>query len=159
MQNQTQNQTSDQNLHQTQNQNLPLTANSIHLTGAPSFTHMAKQKNVQVFITIVWDIEYTLAEKKHSNLVNLSSITYYKFLNMFNQNRTNTLLPHQSQNYAINFIFKVKSKNDFLYFITTNELKMLKKWLNENLQKEFIHLSTFFISSLMIFICKFRKDI
>ena len=36
---------------------------------------------------------------------------------------------------------------------------MLKKWLNENLQKEFIHPSTFFISSSVIFVHKSGEDI
>ena len=38
--------------------------------------------------------------------------------------------------------------------MTTDELKVLKKWLDENLQKGFICLSTFSTSSLVIFVCK-----
>ena len=52
-QNQTQTQNQNQNLHQTQNQNLLLTADSIHLIGAAPFTHIIKQKNVQVFTATI----------------------------------------------------------------------------------------------------------
>ena len=107
----------------------------------------------------MWNIEYVLTEKKCLDSINLLSIIYHKFLNVFSQNKTDTLLSHQSQNHVINFIFEAEPKHNPLYFIITNELKILKKWLNENLQKEFIHFSTFFISFSVIFIYKFGEGI
>ena len=120
---------------------------------------MIKQKNVQMFTATMQNIEYTLTEKKHPDSVDLLSTTYHEFLNMFSQGKVNTLPSHQSQDHVNNLLSETESKHSPLYFIITDELKMLKKWLNENLQKEFIHLSTFFISFSVIFIHKFEGGI
>ena len=88
---------------------------------------MTKQKNVQMFIITKQNIKYALTEKKHSDSVNLLSTVYHEFLNVFNQNKADTLFPHQLQDYTINFISEVKSKHDPLYSIITDELKVFKK--------------------------------
>ena len=112
-----------------------------------------------MFIITMQNIKYALTEKKCSDSADLLLIIYYEFLNVFSQNKADILSPHQSQDYTINFLFKAESKHSFLYSIITDEFKMLKKWLNENLQKKFIHLNIFFISSLVIFICKSGRGI
>ena len=123
------------------------------------FAHIVKQKNVQMFAITMQNIKYALIEKKCSNSTDLLSITYHEFLNMFSWDKADTLSSHQSQNHIINLLFKAEPKHSSLYFMITDEFKVLKKWLNENLQKEFICLSTFFISSLVIFVHKFGRGI
>ena len=82
-QNQTQTQNQIQNQIQTQNQNLLLTVNSIYLIEVALFTHMIKQKNIQMFVITMQNIECALIKKKCSDSADLLLIIYYEFLNMF----------------------------------------------------------------------------
>ena len=132
-QNQTQTPIQTQNQTQIQTQILLLTADFIYLIKAAPFTHIIKQKNVQMFAVTMQNIKYILIKKKHSDSADLLSIIYYEFLNVFSHNKADTLSSHQSQDHVINLISEAESKHGSLYFMITDELKMLKKWLNENL--------------------------
>jgi hypothetical protein len=84
------------------------------------------------------DIEKTLIPKKYTNPTTKISIEYHKNLKTFFQTEANKLLKHQLYNFKIKLKSEKQSLFDFLYKIFQNELKCLRKYLNEYLVKDFI---------------------
>ena len=94
--------------------------------------------------------------KKDSEISKISLLLIYvTYTNVFNEEADTTLLSHKNElNHNINlksdYIVSFKS----LYNLSEYKLKILKKYLNKNLQSEFITHSKSFAEALILFIKK-----
>src|SRR6266576_3016559 len=69
---------------------------------------------------------------------------YKEFKAMFVNNINNLLLPqHEEWDYKIILKSKIKPTFGLIYFLSEKKLKVLKKYLNDNLKKRHIRFSTF----------------
>ena len=87
------------------------------------------------------DIEKALNLKKSTDSATVLSKEYHEFLDVFSRQLTDTLPPHQPHDHHI--CLKLRSQLTFksLYNMSRDELLMLKKYLDDNLIKEFIQAS------------------
>jgi hypothetical protein len=116
------------------------------------FNMMNKRKNVNLFFVILKDVEKHLKKHNKSNIVikNVLSIEYHEFLNVFDKKAFNIFVSHRFYDHKIvlkkNVIFEYTS----LYKMFEKELKIVKKYLENNLKKEFIIANrSLFVSSIM----------
>ena len=105
------------------------------------------------------DIEKALKEKLYSNSTTLLLEKYQDFLNMFFREEVDKLFLYQFNDYKIDIIFEKKSEFDFIYEMSQNEFKIFKKYLNNNLIKEFIRSSYSLTASFIFFIRKFNEGL
>ncbi len=125
---------------------------NIAMIKTSTFNMMSKKKNVNLFFVILKDVEKNLEKHNKSNIVikNVLSIEYHEFLNVFNKNAFNILVSHCFYDHKIvlkkNVIFEYTS----LYKMFEKKLKIVKKYLENNLKKEFIIANrSSFVSSIM----------
>ena len=72
---------------------------------------------------------------------------YYKYLNIFSKFELNTLFNYYPYNYKINFeegYYLEEFNYSPLYKISLNELKIIYKYILENLSKGFIEINLLF---------------
>jgi hypothetical protein len=115
-----------------------------------------KRKNVNLFFVILKDVEKHLKKHNKSNIMikNVLSAEYQKFLNVFDKKTFNTFASHRSYDHKIvlkkNVVFDYIS----LYKMFEKELKIVKKYLENNLKKRFIVASRSFFASSVMFMKK-----
>jgi len=90
--------------------------------------------------------------------VKLSS-EYQKFLDVFDQAQADKLSSHHSYNHKIELTSNATSLRCQVYRMSFYKLQKVKKYLNENLFKEFIISSKASYFSLVLFILKANKDL
>jgi len=90
--------------------------------------------------------------------VKLSS-KYQNFLNVFDRAQANKLSSHHSYDHKIKLTSDVTSFRCRAYQMSLYKLQKVKKYLNENLFKEFIIFSKALYFSLVLFILKANKDL
>ena len=105
------------------------------------------------------DIEKVLNLKKSTDSVTVLSKEYHEFLDVFSRQLTDTLPPHQPHDYHIHL--KPESQLIFepLYDMSRDELLVLKKYLDNNLIKEFIQASFSSAASSVLFVHKSEDDL
>ena len=108
-------------------------------------------KRVQVLAASMRDIEKALAPKKIIDPAKLLPKEYYDFLDVFSQEAADTLPPHRSSDHKIKFVQGKEPTYGPLYGISQDELRVLKKFLDENLAKGFIRPSNSPYTSLILF--------
>lgn len=121
----------------------------ISLVFAFGFHATTKQKDSKYFIATVWTINKLLNDSINSQieLANLRKIVppeCHKFLPLFNR----------YVDHAIDLLLNTKASFGPLYFMSEAELKEFCGWINENLYKGFICLSTSSAASSFLFIKK-----
>jgi len=90
--------------------------------------------------------------------VKLSS-KYQNFLDIFNQAQADKLSSHHSYDHKIELTSDVTSLHCWAYQMSFYKLQKVKKYLNENLFKEFIISSKASYFSLVLFILKANEDL
>ena len=105
------------------------------------------------------DIEKALNLKKPTDPVTVLSKEYHEFLDVFSRQLADTLSPHQPHDHHI--CLKLRSQLIFesLYDMSRDELLVLKKYLDNNLIKEFIQASFFSAAFSVLFVCKSRDGL
>ena len=137
---------------------------SIDLTfieGAP-FTYLAKQKNVEICAISMRDIEYQLkkAVKTPMDPKTVVPENYHKFLNVFSKETSDTLSEHSKYDYRIQFLEDYKNySNSLLQAMSEQKLQFVKKFLEENLKKEFIKASSAPCLSLIMLAVKLGRGV
>jgi hypothetical protein len=81
------------------------------------------------------------------------SSNYRDFLNVFFKKKTNILSSHRKHDHRIKLEKDHQSRHEYasLYNLSEDELLLIKKYLNEHLDKEFIESSTASYVSLILF--------
>jgi hypothetical protein len=118
---------------------------NIAMIKASTFNMMNKRKNVNLFFVILKDVEKHF--EKHKNVL---SIEYHEFLNVFDKKTFNILVSHRFYDHKIVLKKNVILEYTFLYKMFEEELKIVKKFLENNFEKKFIIANrSSFVSSIM----------
>jgi hypothetical protein len=113
---------------------------------------MSKRKNVNLFFVILKDVKKHFEKHNQSNIVikNVLFSEYHEFLDVFDKKTFNTLVSHRSYDHKIILEKNAISKYTFLYKMFEKKLKIIKKYLENNLKKKFIAANrSSFVSSVM----------
>ncbi len=125
---------------------------NIAMIKTSTFNMMNKKKNVNLFFVILKDVEKHLEKHNKSNIVikNVLSVEYHEFLNVFDKKAFNTFVSHRFYDHKIVLKKNVILEYTSLYKMFEKEFKIVKKYLENNLKKEFIIASrSLFVSSIM----------
>ncbi len=131
----------------------------IHSIAVASFNILSRQKDVKIFAVFMKDLEIQL-KKQDSNIVTDSKSVifceYHDFLNVFFKEKANVISSHRKHDHRIELLFEKKKDHEyaFLYNLSEEELQLIKKYLKEHLNKDFIESSTAFYASSILFVKK-----
>ena len=89
----------------------------------------------------------------------LLSERYQEYLHAFLKKKADTLLKHESQNYAIHLKEDAQASAFTLYDMSYNEAQELCCYLDENLSKEFIWVSYSESAASVLFVKKWRRSL
>ena len=130
---------------------------NISMIGAAPFNHLVQksQKNpseVQIFSVTLRDINIALAPKKHTNLATKLPSEYHDFLDVFSQKDADVLPKHRPRyNHSIELIEGKVPTWGPLYSMSTDELKVLKEYIEKMVDKGFIRASSLSAASPVFF--------
>jgi hypothetical protein len=125
---------------------------NIAMIEASAFNMMSKRRNVNLFSVILKDVEKHLEKHNKSNIVirNVLSFEYHEFFDVFDKKAFNTFASHRFYDHKIVLKKNAILEYTSLYKMFEEELKIVKKYLENNLEKEFIIASrSSFVSSVM----------
>jgi hypothetical protein len=86
---------------------------------------------------------------------------YHDFLNVFFKKKTDILSSHKKHDHRIELLFEKKEDHEYasVYNLSKDELQLIKKYLKEHLNKNFIELSTTFYASSILFAKKSSEEL
>ena len=139
-------------------QSSPNTLN-IYIIGAALLAQLAKKPKYIIFAVTIADIKKALALKKRINPAIKVLVKHHKYFNTFLWKEADKLVEYRLYNHKI--IFKEGKQLKFgpLYRMSQNKLQVLREYLNEMLNKEFIRVSSSPIAAPVIFIKKFSSSL
>jgi hypothetical protein len=134
---------------------------NIAMIEASEFNMMSKRKNVNLFSVILRNVEKHLEKHSKSNIVikDVFSSEYHEFLDVFDKKAFNTLISHRSYDHKIVLKRNVILDYTSLYKMFEEELKIVKKYLEDNLKKRFIVASRSFFASSVMFMKKTNESL
>jgi len=91
--------------------------------------------------------------------VTLLLFEYHDFLDVFSRELTNTLSERRLYDHKIQLQKSKTSIFESLYDMSQDELRVLKKYLKNNLIKDFIQVSSSFAISLILFVKKSSEEL
>jgi hypothetical protein len=125
---------------------------NIAMIKTSTFNMINKRKNVNLFSITLKDLKKHLKKHNKSDTIvkDVLSSKYHEFLDVFDKKTFNIFASHRFYDHKIvlkkNVIFEYTS----LYKMFEEELKIVKKYLENNLEKRFIIASrSLFVSSIM----------
>jgi hypothetical protein len=127
-----------------------------------SFDLLIRQKEIQIFAIFLKDIDIELTKKKKSitNLKTKVSLKYHDFLDVFFKQLVDVLSSHEKHDHTIELKLETQESNYVsLYNMFEDELLLMKKYLKENLKKDFLKTSSVFFASLILFAKKLDEEI
>ena len=122
--------------------------------GAAPFTRLARRKDMEIFAVSLQDVEKALAAKTHTDPKTKLPREYWAHLELFSRQKADQLPEHRPYDHRIDLVPGAQPTYGPLYAMSVMELKALRKYLTENLQKGFIRPSTSPVSSPVIFVKK-----
>jgi hypothetical protein len=128
----------------------------IHSIAIVSFNILSRQKDVKIFVVFMKDLEIQLKKQDNSTVIDSKSIIsseYHDFLDVFFKEKADILSSHRKHDHRIELKKDHESEHEYasLYNLSKNELLLIKKYLKEHLDKEFIESSTASYASLILF--------
>jgi len=103
-----------------------------------SFLRLARKKNHDLFVIFMRDIDKALKITSFVDFVTLLPFEYHDFLDVFSCELMNTLSEQRLYNHKIQLQKSKTSIFKSLYDMSQDELRILKKYLKNNLIKDFI---------------------
>jgi predicted aspartyl protease len=142
----------------------PLAINAIPLSiamiGPVPLTCQAKRNRLQIHAISLYEINKALDQNKEaSNISDIIPPEYHKFLPLFSEAEANKLLPHHPYDHRIPLKEGFRPPFGPLYSLSRTELEALKKWLDENLCKGFIHTSSSPAGTRILFVKKSDRSL
>jgi hypothetical protein len=125
---------------------------NIAMIKTSTFNMMNKRKNVNLFFVTLKNVEKHFEKHNKSNIVikNVLLAEYHEFLNVFDKKTFNIFVSYRFYDHKIVLKKNVIFQYTFLYKMFEKELKIVKKYLENNLEKRFIIANrSFFVSSIM----------
>ncbi len=128
----------------------------IHLIAIASFNILSRQKDVEIFVVFMKNLKIQFKEQDNNKIIDSKSVMsskYHDFLNVFLKKKTNILSSHRKHDHRIKLEKDHELKHEYasLYNLSKDELLLIKKYLKEHLNKEFIESSTASYVSLILF--------
>jgi hypothetical protein len=125
------------------------------------FNMMNKRKNVSLFFVILKNVEKHFEKHNKSNIVikDVLSFEYHKFLNVFDKKAFNIFASHRSYDLKIVLEKNAISKYTSLYKMFEEKLKIVKKYLENNLKKKFIAANRSSFVSFVMFMKKTNESL
>jgi hypothetical protein len=111
----------------------------IHSIAIASFNILSRQKDVKIFVVSMKNLK----KQDSSEVIDFKSMIsseYHDFLNVFSKAKANILSSHRKHDHDI----KLEKNHEFdheyasLYNLLKEELQLVKKYLKEHLNKDFI---------------------
>jgi len=136
-----------------------------------------KKNQIEIFAMFIKDIDRKIVYNTQCelNVINVFSVDettqnlenvkvklsskYQDFLDVFDRAQADKLSPHRSYDHKIELTSDVTSSRCRAYRMSFYKLQKVKKYLNENLFKEFIISSKASYFSLVLFILKANEDL
>jgi hypothetical protein len=134
---------------------------NIAMIEASAFNMMNKRKNVNLFFVTLKDVEKHLEKHSKSNIVikNVLSIEYHEFLDVCDKKTFNILVSHRFYDHKIVLKKDAVFEYTSLYKMFEEKLKIIKKYLENNLKKRFIAASRSSFVSLVMFMKKTNESL
>jgi len=126
----------------------------IYAINSASFLQLARKKNHDLFIIFMRNIDKALKITSFVDSVTLLLLEYHDFLDVFSCELMNTLSERRLYDHKIQLQKNKTSIFKSLFDMFQDELRILKKYLKNNLIKDFIQVSFFFTISLILFVKK-----
>ena len=127
---------------------------SIVIIGAAPYYLLAKRPENQVFAATMDDITKALRIKEYIDPLPLLPKEYHEFADVFSRQDSDVLPPHRPYDHKVPLKEDVKLPFSRLYSMSRDELLVLKKYLDDNLQKGFISPSSSLVASPVLFVKK-----
>ena len=124
-----------------------------HIGPAP-FAMLARKHDHEVFAASMSDIEKALAPKTHTDPSTKVPTEYHDYLDVFSRRNADQLPEHRPYDHKIELEPGTQPKFGPLYGMSQEELKVLRKYLDENLAKGFIRASSSPAAAPVIFVKK-----
>jgi hypothetical protein len=122
--------------------------------GAAPFLKMATRRDAEIFAVTLADVEKALAKKQETDPKTKLNREYWDLLDVFSRKNADELPEHSSYDHKIELMPGATLTYGPLYSMSENELKVLRKYLIEHLNKGFIRPSSSPVSSPVIFVKK-----
>ncbi len=137
----------------------------------------SKKNRIKIFVMSIKDIDRKIVYNTQCKLnvldvafINASaqnledikvklSLKYQNFLDVFDRAQVNKLSSHHSYDHKIKLTNDVTSSKCWAYWMSLYKLQKIKKYLNENLSKNFITSSKISYFSLVLFTLKINDDL
>ena len=132
---------------------------NICIVSAALIICLAQCKNHQLFVTSLKDIKKALAFQETVNILVKLLREYYEFATLFFWEKFNKLPSHHLYNHIIPLLSDKEPSKGLLYNMSRDELLVLQKYLKKNLFKSFIQVSSFSVTSSVIFVKKPESDL
>jgi hypothetical protein len=128
----------------------------IHSIAIASFNILSRQKDVKIFAVFMKNLKIQLKKQESNKMIDSKSIMsseYHDFLDVFVKKKTNILSSHRKHDHRIKLKKNHESEHEYasLYNLSENELLLIKKYLKEHLDKEFIESSIASYASSILF--------
>jgi hypothetical protein len=128
----------------------------IHSIAVASFNILSRQKDVKIFVVFMKNLKIQFKKQDNNKVIDSKSIMsqkYHDFLNVFFKKKVDILSSHRKHDHRIKFEKDHESDHEYasLYNLSKEELQLMKKYLKEHLNKNFIESSTVFYASLILF--------
>jgi hypothetical protein len=128
----------------------------IHSIAAVSFNTLSRQKDVEIFAVFMKNLKIQLKKQNNNTITDLKSVIsfeYHDFLNVFFKEKADVLSSHTKHDYRIELEKDHESDHEYisLYNLSEEKLQLIKKYLKEHLDKDFIESSTASYASLILF--------
>jgi hypothetical protein len=124
-----------------------------HIGSAPFMT-LARRPEHEIFAASMADIDKALSTKTHTDPKTKVPLDYHDLLHVFSRAEADKLPIRRPYDHQIKLEPGKQPGYGPLYGMSLNELKVLKKYLDENLSKGFIRASSSPVASPVIFVKK-----
>jgi len=131
----------------------------IYAINSASFLQLARKKNHDLFVIFMRNIDKALKITSFVDFVTLLLFEYHDFLDVFSRELTNILSERRLYDHKIQLQKSKTSIFESLYDMSQDELRILKKYLKNNLIKDFIQVSSFLAISLILFVKKSSEEL
>ncbi len=120
--------------------------------------HQMKKKFHLIAFTTQEDLE-VYRQSKNVDSVTILSFRYFKFLNVFFKKNVDILSLHQAHDHVIHLKKDAQLLIFALYNMSYDKILELRRYLNENLSKDFIQVSYFQMIVSVLFVKKFEEEL
>jgi hypothetical protein len=128
----------------------------IHSIAVASFNILFRSKNVKIFVVFMKNLKIQFKKQDNNKVIDSKSIMsskYHDFLNVFFKKKADILSSHRKHDHRIKFEKDHESDYEYasLYNFSKEKLLLVKKYLKEHLNNNFIESSIAFYASLILF--------